>query len=272
MPGGKKNQPVREESEESAVSGVSEEVPPLQPQPDVITLLRVMMEEQRQAEWNREERRRQEQEVRDQEKRELREAAEERQRKHQEEVESRQYAQQLALLKVQQEIGAKSSIEYRQAQEQEKRRDRVLFSMPNYVEGEDLEEFFVTVEKRMVAAKLPQEDWQAMVDARFSGRMAVAWRDIMVDDIGFQEAKGKLLRSCGYTPKVAAEAFYGFRQENCKGLTGPHQLYSKGQQLLRRVISPNKVNGETEFALLKGWVYSVVPRRARIAMEARNYN
>ena len=268
MPGGKRNQPVQEESEESAVSEVLEDASPLQPQPDVIALLRVMMEEQRQAEWGREERRRQEQEARDQEKRELREAAEERQRKYQEEIEARQYAQQLALLKIQQEIGAKSSIEYRQAQEQDKRRDRVLFSMPNYVEGEDLEEFFTTMEKRMEAAKLPQADWNVMIDARFSGRIAVAWRDIVADDVDFQEAKCKLLRSCGYTPKVAAEAYYGFRQENCRGLTAD-QLYSKGQQLLRRVISPNKINGDTEFALLKGWVYTVVPKWARIAMEAR---
>lgn len=47
------------------------------------------------------------------------------------------------------------------------------------------------------------------------------------------------------------------------------QLYSKGQQLLRRIIAPNKMNAETEFALLKGWTYSVVPRRARVSMEAR---
>ena len=59
MPGGKRNQPVPEESEESAVSEVLEDASPLQPQPDVIALLRVMMEEQRQAEWGREERRRQ---------------------------------------------------------------------------------------------------------------------------------------------------------------------------------------------------------------------
>ena len=144
----------------------------------------------------------------------------------------------------------------------------MLFSMPNYVEGEDLEEFFTTMEKRMEAAKLPQADWNVMIDARFSGRIAVAWRDIVADDVDFQEAKCKLLRSCGYTPKVAAEAYYGFRQENCRGLTAD-QLYSKGQQLLRRVISPNKINGDTEFALLKGWVYTVVPKRARIAMEAR---
>ena len=185
MPGGKKNQAVREESEESAVSDVSEEVAHAQPQPDVLALLKIMMEEQRQTDWQRDERRRQEQEARDQEKREIREATEERQRKHQEEIEARQYAQQLQLLKIQQEIGAKSSVEYRQAQEQEKRRDRVLFSMSNYIDGEDLEEFFVTVEKRMVAAKLPQEDWQAMVDARFSGRMAVAWRDIVAGDVDF---------------------------------------------------------------------------------------
>ena len=189
-------------------------------------------------------------------------------RKLQEAAEARQYEQQLNLLKIQQEMGEKATQAHREFQEQDKRRDRVLFGMPAFKEGEDLEEYFSTAERRMIAAKLPRGDWQAMLETRFSGRVAVAWRDFTAEEIDFEEAKSRLLKSCGYTPRVAADTYYGFRQENCKGLTAD-QLYSRGQQLLRRIVAPAKLAGDAEFALQKGWIYAVVPRRARAALDTR---
>ena len=56
--------------------------------------------------------------------------------------------------------------------------------------------------------------------------------------------------------------------DNCKGLTAD-QLYHCGQQLLRRMIAPGRVNEEAEFAILRGWVGNVISRKARAAVDAR---
>ena len=270
MPGGKRKEPVVEGEAESIASDTSLGVMqnPSSTKAEMMDMFRMLLAEQKETEWEREEKRRQVLEERDREKREYREAVEEKQRKYQEEIEARQYAQQLQLIKMQQDLGAKHSTEFRVAQEQDKRRDRALFSMPSYVEGEDLEEFLLTMEKRLEAAKVPDADWSMMIDARLTGRLACLWRDIVAEDIGFQEARSKLLKTCGYTAKLAAEAFYGFRQENCSSLTAS-QLYAKGQQLLRRSIVPKRIDAETEFAFLRGWIPAVLPRKARIALESR---
>ena len=47
------------------------------------------------------------------------------------------------------------------------------------------------------------------------------------------------------------------------------QLYHRGVQLFRRLVAPHKVGEEAEFAILKGWVSSVVPKRARMVLDAR---
>ena len=183
MPGGKRNLPVEEEDgTASEASGGQESA--------MMAMIRVLMEEQRKAELAREEHRRRE----ELERRDLQAAAE-----------ARQYEQQLTLLKIQQEMGEKATLAHREFQEVDKRRDRVLFSMPTFREGEDLEEYFSTAERKMVAAKLPRGDWLTMLDARFTGRVAVAWRDLSAEGIEFEEAKSRLLKSCGYTPRVAAD-------------------------------------------------------------------
>ena len=144
MPGGKRNVPVEEIEQEdgtaSEASGGQESA--------MVAMLKMLMEEQRRAELAREEIRRRE----ELERRKLQEAAE-----------ARQYEQQLNLLKIQQEMGEKATQAHREFQEQDKRRDRVLFGMPAFKEGEDLEEYFSTAERRMIAAKLPRGDWQAML-------------------------------------------------------------------------------------------------------------
>ena len=252
MPGGKRNQPVEDMEEEgntSEASGGQDQA--------MVALVKMMMLEQQKAEVAREARAE-----------EAKKREEVERRKLQEEFDKRQHENNMAVLRAQQDMSEKASQANREFREQDKRRERVLYGMPSFVEGDDLEEYFASIERRMVAAKLPPGDWQAMLEARFSGRIAVAWRDLAAESISFENAKQKLLKSCGYTPKVAADTFFGFRQDNCKGLTA-EQLYSRGQQLLRRIVAPIKITGEVEYALLKGWVYAVIPRRARTVLDTR---
>ena len=252
MPGGKRNAPVEEVEEDgtaSEASGGQDQA--------MVALVKMMMVEQQKAETARE--------IRAEEAKKREEIE---RRRLQEEFDQRQHENNMAVLRAQQEMGERASQVNREFHEQDKRRERVLYGMPAFTEGEDLEEYFASIGRRMIAAKLPQGDWQAMLEARFSGRIAVAWRDMAAEAIGFEKAKHKLLKSCGYTPKVAADTFFGFRQDNCKGLTA-EQLYSRGQQLLRRIVAPVKLTGDAEFALLKGWIYAVIPRRARTVLDTR---
>ena len=86
--------------------------------------------------------------------------------------------------------------------------------------------------------------------------------------VEYQEAKDRLLKMCGYTPRLAADVFFGFKQDSSKGMTAD-QLYHRGQQLLRRMIAPGKASEEVEFAILRGWVGTVISKRARAALDAR---
>ena len=251
MPGGKKQAVVEdvEEDSYSEASGAQDSM--------VMAMMKAMFEEQRKAEQVREQRRRQEELER---------------RDVQKPMEERQYAQQLALFKLQQEVGEKARIANQDFQEAGKRRDIFLFTMSTYQEGGDLEEYFSMAERKMEAAKLPKEDWPAMIKARLVGRVAMSWRDLIAEEgFDFQAAKNKLLKSYGYTSKVAAETFFGFKIEHCKGMTAD-LLYGKGQQLLRRIVAPAKLTQEIEFPVLKGWVYSFLPRRAKLILDSRIIN
>ena len=104
----------------------------------------------------------------------------------------------------------------------------------------------------------------SIVDARLSGKVSTAWQDIIATAGDYREAKNRLLKICGYTPKLAADTFFGFKADQSRGWTAD-QLYHRGQQLLRRVLAPHRVAEEAEFVLLKGWVGTVVSKRARAA-------
>ena len=108
----------------------------------------------------------------------------------------------------------------------------------------------------------------SIIDSKLGGKLASAWQDITVTAVEYQEAKDRLLKMCGYTPRLAADVFFGFRTENSKGMTAD-QLYHRGQQLLRRMIAPGRASDEVEFAILRGWVGAVVPKRARAALDTR---
>ena len=183
-------------------------------------------------------------------------------------IEQRQYDQQVALIKLQAEIGEKATMAYREGQSSDRKRDRALFSVPVLREGDDVEEFLVTAEGRLKVAEVGMEEWIPIINSRLSGKLAVAWQDVTLTVGDYQEAKDRFLKMCGYTPMLAADRFYGFKLEHCKGLTAD-QLYHKGQQLLRRMIAPGTQTAEVEYAVLKGWVGSLIPKRARAAIDAR---
>ena len=103
-------------------------------------------------------------------------------------------------------------------------------------ENEDLEEFLLTAERRLRAAEINQGEWVAIIDSKLSGKMATAWQDITVTVTEYQEAKNRLLKMCGYTPRLAADVFFGFKADQSKGMTAD-QLYHRGLQLLRRMVA-----------------------------------
>ena len=165
-------------------------------------------------------------------------------------------------------MGEKTSKSYREMQSSDRRRDRALFSIPVYKDGEDIEQFLATAERRLRAAEIPQVEWIPIMDTRLSGIKGSAWQDITVTTAEYGEAKDKLLKVCGYTPLLAADSFFSFRLESGKGLMAD-QLYQRGQQLLRRMVAPGRMSEEVEYLVLRGWIGNVISKRARVALGAR---
>ena len=82
----------------------------------------------------------------------------------QKELEKRQYEQQVSLLKLQQEMGEKASVAHREYQSISQKRDRALYTIPVLKEGEDVEEFLSTAERRLSAADVKKRTgWQSLM-------------------------------------------------------------------------------------------------------------
>ena len=280
----RRNQAAGDIHEEENALGVSEH------ETELMGMMRMLLEEQRQAEGIKEEARRQEdlrieearrQEALRQDQERLEREAEiarkqvelqaELERKRAElqaAAEKRQYEQQVAIVKLQAELGEKASRAHRDMQNSDRKRDRALFSIPVYREGEDIEAFLSTAERRLGAAEIPQGEWIPIMDTKLSGSLSTAWQDITIVVGDYAEARDRLLKVCGYTPRLAADSFYGFRVEQSKGLTAD-QLYHRGLQLMRRVLAPIRISEAAEYALLKGWIGNVISRKARAALDAR---
>ena len=111
---------------------------------DMMAMLRVLMEEQRKSDLAREEARRAEEERKEtvRVERELEERR--KQFELQTAMEARQYEQQVALMRIQAEMGEKASRVHREGQSADRKRDRALYSISVWKEGEDLEEFLLT--------------------------------------------------------------------------------------------------------------------------------
>ena len=252
-------------------------------EPNMLEVIRVLMAEQRRSELDREERKeearrneeqamREAKRVEDNRLEELRMEREAEARKQVAELQAaadaRQFEQQVQLLKIQAEMGDKASKAHREAAATDRRRDRALFNIASCKEEDDLEEFMMVMERRLEVAGIAREEWVTIVESKLSGKIAIAWQDVVATTDNYQEARDKLLKSCGYTPRVAADKFFGFKVDQSKGLTAD-QLYHTGQQLSRRMLAPGRLNEEMEFALVKGWIGMVIPRKARAAMDAR---
>ena len=241
----------------------------------MMEMFRLLMDGQRQAEEARE-RKREEKEreaAREQHERLLALQAGERESEklkleRQMAYEARQLEQQLAILKAQVDLGERANKTHREGQDQDRKRNRVLTSIAEWKEGEDLEEFFLMAERRMRSVEIREEEWIGIIDLKLKGKMSTAWQDASALAGDYAEAKGKVLKMCGYTPKLAADGFYSFRTEQCKGLTAD-QLFHKGLQMLRRMLAPVKIAEEAEFALMRGWVCHVIPKRARGVLDTR---
>ena len=258
---------------------------------DMMCMFRAMMAEQRKADEAREERRmvedqkreearmaevRRLEEARQVEAKRLEEVRVERelevvakQAEIQKEIEQRQYDQQVALLKIQKEMGEAASLANREIHTTDRKRDRALYSIPLLKDGEDLEEFLSTAERRLSVADVRREDWISMIDSKLTGKIASTWQDILAGTGEYMEARDRLLKSCGYTPKSASEKLFSFKEEQSRGLTAD-QLYHRGQQLLRWSAAPGKLSEEMEFSILRGWVAGVIPKRAKAALDARS--
>ena len=186
----------------------------------------------------------------------------------QEAAEKRAYEQQVTLIRMQAEIGEKAAEAHRQEGQRARKRDRAVAGIPNYREMEDVEDFLLTSERKLKAGEVPEREWLAIVAAKLCGKVGATWQDLCITTDDYQEVRSGLLKVCGYTPKLAGEAFYGFRSESLKGMSAD-QAYHRGAQLLRRMVAPLKLDADIEFALLKPWVWSIVGRKARQMLDAR---
>ena len=183
----------------------------------------------------------------------------------------RQFEQQERLMRLQAEMNASAANERRLEQEVTRSRERAVSSISTYKDGDDIEEYLMTAERKLRAGDVPVGEWLTHLAAKLVGKMGTTWQDLCVDMTDYYEVKAKLLKICGYTSKVAAELFFGFKSEQLRGMTAD-QVYLRGVQLFRRLIAPHKVGEEAEFSILRGWVNYIIPRKAKVALDMRAVN
>ena len=183
-------------------------------------------------------------------------------RKKQEEYDTKQLEQQMNLMKTQVEMAEKTNRLHRESQDQDRKRTRAMASIVDWKEGDDLEEFFENAERKMTAADIGREEWVEVIDQKLKGQALLAWQNALAGGKGYAEVKGRVLEVCGYTPEMAAESFFETKPEQCKGLTASQLLY-KGKQMFGRMVAPEKPSVAMEFAVIKGWVLHVIPKGAK---------
>ena len=171
----------------------------------------------------------------------------------------RQFKQQEQLMKLQAEMSARADNERRVDAERTKKNERAVSSIMYYKDVDDIEEYLTTAERKLRAGEVPEREWLTHIAAKLTGKMGTTWQDLCIDVVDYQEVKAKLLKICGYTPKVAGELFFGFKADQIRGMTAD-QVYHRGVQLFRRLIAPNKCAEELEFSILKCWVAILYPR------------
>ena len=182
--------------------------------------------------------------------------------KKQEEYDAKQLEQQMNLMKAQVELAEKTNKLHREGQDQDRKRSRAMASIMDWKEGEDLEEFFGNAERKMMAADIGKDEWVEVIDLKLKGQTLIAWQNAVARGGDYSEVKGRVLEVCGYTPEMAAESFFEAKTEQCQGLTASQLLY-KGTQMFRRMVAPEKPAPALEFSVMKGWIRHVVPKGAK---------
>ena len=185
-------------------------------------------------------------EEREQAREEAARVASDRLREQQDLVNARAYEQQVALIKLQAEIGERAADTHRSEQVVNRKRDRAVASIPNYRDSDDVEDFLVTSERKLKAGEVPEGEWLSIMASKMGGKLESTWQDLCASVGSYQEVRAGLLRVCGYTPKLAGEVFYSFRAECIRGMSAD-QLYHRGVQLVRRMVAPLKLSAEIEF-------------------------
>ena len=192
----------------------------------------------------------------------------ERLRQEQKMMNERAYEQQVALLRLQSDIGGKAAEVHRIEQEAIRKKERAVSGIMGLREGEDVEEFLATSERKLMAGDVPRREWVSVIAAKLGGKVGNTWQDLCNGGEEYDEVKAGLLRTYGYTPKLAGELFFECKSDAIRGLSAD-QVYARGVQLIRRIVAPQRLAPEAEFSLLKSWVWSIVPKQARLVMDAR---
>ena len=186
----------------------------------------------------------------------------------QEEATQKAYEQQKELMELQAELGRKAAETQRMESQRVRQKDRAVASVSAWQRGEDMEDFLLSSERKLRAGGIPEDEWLGVVASKLSGEVGATWQELCLSSDDYQEVRGAVLMGCGYTQKAAGEAYHAFRADNLRGMSAD-QVLRKGVQLLRRMVAPKVLDKETEFLLVKPWVYACVGRRARAVLEAR---
>ena len=186
----------------------------------------------------------------------------------QEEANKQAYDQQKEVMEFQAELGRKAAEAQRLESQRVRLKDRAVASISAWQKGEDIEEFLLSSERKLRAGDIPEVEWLGIMASKLSGEVGATWQEICLTSDNYLEVRGAVLMGCGYTQKAAGEAYHAFRYDNLRGMSAD-QVYRKGVQLIRRMVAPRVLDKETEFCLVRPWVYSCVGRRARSVLEAR---
>ena len=178
------------------------------------------------------------------------------------------YEQRKELMELQAELGRKASETHRLETEKSRNRDKVISSLSVLQKDEDVEEYLLAQERKLRGGGIPENEWLTQVASKLTGGLGTSWQELCDEGLDYWAVRTALLKGCGYTPSSAGEAFYTFRHEHLKGMTG-EQVYKKGAQLLKRMVAPTGLDKDTVFKIVKPWVYACVGRRARSVLEAR---
>ena len=68
-----------------------------------------------------------------------------------------------------------------------------MASIPSFKEGEDVEEFLLTAERRLTAGEIPEKDWLTTLASKLSGKTGSMWQDLCATCDNYQEVKTRLL-------------------------------------------------------------------------------